>query len=113
MRCWVKEHPVVGGKGGPTDAGAKILAKEPTLKVPKGPDGGRQRLPPANFARANSALSKAKAEGVARFVQNPAHWGPMARAGRPLKQPHPAGAAAAPTDGEPAAKKSRTEEEEE
>lgn len=103
MRCWVKEHPIVGkGPTSPTDPGTVILSKEPTLK--------------ANFARANSALSKAKVDGVARFVQNPANWGPKPRAGRPLKPHHqqevdtPAAAGDSIEEGDvPQAKKARTE----
>jgi len=50
----------------PNSYAGKLLAKEPTLKV--------------NFSRASAAVSRAKAEKVARFLPNPeANWGPMAK----------------------------------
>eukprot|EP00217_Crustomastix_stigmatica_P004457 CAMPEP_0183806124 /NCGR_PEP_ID=MMETSP0803_2-20130417/38773_1 /TAXON_ID=195967 /ORGANISM="Crustomastix stigmata, Strain CCMP3273" /LENGTH=608 /DNA_ID=CAMNT_0026050885 /DNA_START=131 /DNA_END=1957 /DNA_ORIENTATION=- len=68
LRCWVQEHPVNSEKDSP---GAVILAKEPELK--------------ASFARAKGAFSRAKTEGIPRFINNPeANWGPKARAGRPV-----------------------------
>lgn len=69
MRCWIADHPI---KNLPPDsAGAKILAKEPTLK--------------ADFTRTAKAASKAKTNKVARFLPNPtANWGPKPKHGRHL-----------------------------
>ncbi|KAL3702102.1 hypothetical protein R1sor_020124 [Riccia sorocarpa] len=73
MRCWVKTHPVkVQAAETP---GSVILSKEPEIQ--------------ANFTKVNSALSKAQAKGVARFLPNPEeYWGPKPRAGRHITEKH-------------------------
>ncbi|KAG0481384.1 hypothetical protein HPP92_012242 [Vanilla planifolia] len=73
MRCWVKIHPIKAQS--PDRSGSVILSKEPTIQ--------------ANFTRAVSALSKAQAKKVARFLPNPErHWGPKVRAGRQISSKH-------------------------
>ena len=68
---------------------ARLLGKEPELK--------------ADFSRAQQALSKAKANKVARFLPNPeANWGPKPKHGRPLK-PRPGAGGEAAEAAEPAA----------
>lgn len=70
MRCWVKTHPVKSQAE--MTPGTVILSREPKLE--------------ANFSKVNSALSRAQAEGVARFLPNPEeNWGPKPRAGRPVR----------------------------
>jgi tRNA (guanine26-N2/guanine27-N2)-dimethyltransferase len=69
VRCWVQQHPVKGND--PNSYAGKLLAKEPKLV--------------ANFGRAAGAVSASQLQGVTRFVQNPAFWGPKARHGRPPK----------------------------
>jgi len=52
-------------------AGAKLLAKEPSLE--------------ADFSKASAALSKARLNNVPRYLPNPEeNWGPKTRHGRPL-----------------------------
>lgn len=52
-------------------AGAKLLAKEPSLT--------------ADFSKASAALSKARLNNVPRYLPNPEeNWGPKTRHGRPL-----------------------------
>ncbi|KAL6773730.1 hypothetical protein ACKKBG_A22240 [Auxenochlorella protothecoides x Auxenochlorella symbiontica] len=71
MRCWIAEHPVKNVL--PGSCLEKILAKAPEHK--------------ANFARATSALSKARTSKVARYLPNPeANWGPKPKHGRGPKQ---------------------------
>ena len=70
VRCWVKQHPVRDPD--PKSYAARLLAKEPKLE--------------ANFSRAQGAVSKSQAAGVARFVQNPAYWGPKSRHGTRLSE---------------------------
>ena len=67
MRCWVKQHPV--RITDETSYHARILAQEPTLQ--------------ANFG-GSGQISKFKGAGQARFVQNPEHWGPRPKHGRPM-----------------------------
>ncbi|CAM6128891.1 unnamed protein product [Calypogeia fissa] len=70
MRCWVKTHPVKAQTE--VTPGTVILSKEPKFE--------------ANFSKVNSALSRAQAAGVARFLPNPEeNWGPKPRAGRPIR----------------------------
>jgi tRNA (guanine26-N2/guanine27-N2)-dimethyltransferase len=64
----VKAHPVKPPE--PGSYAAAILAKEVTHT--------------ADFRRAPGAVPKSVQQGVARFVQNPAFWGPKARHGKPL-----------------------------
>ena len=64
----------------------------------------------ANFSRASTAMSKAQASGVPRFLPNPEqNWGPKPRAGRKVTSKHPnqedAVAEEGGEDGEPEAKK--------
>ena len=69
IRCWVQQYPVKGND--PNSYAGKLLAKEPKLV--------------ANFGRAAGSVSASQQQGVTRFVQNPAFWGPKARHGRPPK----------------------------
>lgn len=69
IRCWVKLHPVKDPD--PNSYAAAILGKEIQTQ--------------ADFKRAPGALPSSVKQGVARFVQNPAYWGPKARHGKPLK----------------------------
>uniref|UniRef100_J3LTI1 tRNA (guanine(26)-N(2))-dimethyltransferase n=2 Tax=Oryza brachyantha TaxID=4533 RepID=J3LTI1_ORYBR len=73
MRCWVKNHPV---KEQPHDSqAAAILSKSPKLE--------------ANFSRVASAISRAQAKKIKRFLPNPErHWGPKIRAGRKITSKH-------------------------
>jgi len=69
----------------PNSYAGKLLAKEPTLKV--------------NFSRASAAVSRAKAEKVARFLPNPeANWGPMAKHTRTGKVRPPGGSCSVTQD---------------
>jgi tRNA (guanine26-N2/guanine27-N2)-dimethyltransferase len=70
MRCWVAQHPVKAPQAG--SYAEAILAKPAATQ--------------ADFRRAPGAVPKSVQAGVARFVQNPAFWGPKARHGRPLTQ---------------------------
>jgi hypothetical protein len=68
MRCWARQK---GTKAkDPESYQAKILAVEPKLN--------------ADFKKAAGVFSKAKAAGMARFVQNPDNWGPRRKHGRPM-----------------------------
>ncbi|GAX81061.1 hypothetical protein CEUSTIGMA_g8496.t1 [Chlamydomonas eustigma] len=70
LRCWIKDHPVNMNKV-PVDSYLhRLLTKEPKLE--------------ADFTRVPAAVSQSKVDGVTRFVQNPAYWGPQSRHGRPL-----------------------------
>jgi tRNA (guanine26-N2/guanine27-N2)-dimethyltransferase len=69
IRCWVKLHPVKDPE--PNSYAAAILGKEIQTQ--------------ADFKRAPGAVPSSVKQGVARFVQNPAYWGPKARHGKPLK----------------------------
>ncbi|GBF93065.1 tRNA (guanine(26)-N(2))-dimethyltransferase-like [Raphidocelis subcapitata] len=70
VRCWVRQHPVRDPD--PNSYAGRLLAKEPKLE--------------ADFSRAPGSISKSQAAGIARFVQNPAYWGPKSRHGRPLSE---------------------------
>lgn len=66
LRCWVRENPLAK-KSVAGSAAEKILAVEPTLQ--------------ADFTKAEGAETAAnKTGGVAKFIKNPANWGPGARA---------------------------------
>jgi len=69
IRCWIKLHPVKDPE--PNSYAAAILGKEIQTQ--------------ADFKRAAGAVPQSIKQGVARFVQNPAYWGPKARHGKPLK----------------------------
>lgn len=69
LRCWIKMHPVKDPV--PNSYAAAILNKEIQTQ--------------ADFKRAPGAVPNSSKQGVARFVQNPAYWGPKARHGKPLK----------------------------
>eukprot|EP00195_Chlamydomonas_chlamydogama_P004170 CAMPEP_0202922836 /NCGR_PEP_ID=MMETSP1392-20130828/78133_1 /ASSEMBLY_ACC=CAM_ASM_000868 /TAXON_ID=225041 /ORGANISM="Chlamydomonas chlamydogama, Strain SAG 11-48b" /LENGTH=576 /DNA_ID=CAMNT_0049616487 /DNA_START=1623 /DNA_END=3353 /DNA_ORIENTATION=+ len=74
IRCWIQEHHPVNLKDkDPQSYLVKLLSKEPQVK--------------ANFARNAAAMPKSKVEGGPRYVQNPAHWGPKSKHGRPPVQP--------------------------
>jgi tRNA (guanine26-N2/guanine27-N2)-dimethyltransferase len=66
LRCWIKDHPIKPVD--PNSYAGKLLAKEPQLQ--------------ANFAKAKGSVSAAQQQGVTRFAQNPAFWGPKARHGK-------------------------------
>ncbi|MEW5313398.1 MAG: hypothetical protein WDW38_004969 [Sanguina aurantia] len=69
LRCWVKEQPSNSNLArDPESNVAKILSKEPTHI--------------ADWTRVEGVVSKAKADGIVKFVENPAYWGPKVRAGR-------------------------------
>jgi len=68
IRAWIKEQPLNRSHDANTPIG-RLLAKEIQHDV--------------KFS--NRPVSSARKAGVARFVPNPAQWGPMARHGRKLK----------------------------
>jgi tRNA (guanine26-N2/guanine27-N2)-dimethyltransferase len=68
LRSWIKMHPVKDPE--PDSYAAAILGKEIQTQ--------------ADFKRAPGAVPHSVKQGVARFVQNPAYWGPKARHGKPL-----------------------------
>lgn len=70
VRCWVRQHPV--REPDPNSYAGRLLAKEPKLE--------------ADFSRAPGSVPKSQAAGVARFVQNPAYWGPKSRHGSRLSE---------------------------
>jgi tRNA (guanine26-N2/guanine27-N2)-dimethyltransferase len=69
LRCWIQQHPVKTPE--PGSYAAAILGKEVKTQ--------------ADFKRAAGAVPASVKQGVARFVQNPAFWGPKVRHGKPLK----------------------------
>jgi tRNA (guanine26-N2/guanine27-N2)-dimethyltransferase len=69
IRSWIKQHPVK--EPDPGSYAAAILSK------PIETEG--------DFRKAAGAVPNSVKQGVTRFVQNPAYWGPKARHGRPLK----------------------------
>lgn len=69
LRCWIQQHPVKTPESG--SYAAAILGKEVKTQ--------------ADFKRAAGAVPASVQQGVARFVQNPAFWGPKVRHGKPLK----------------------------
>ena len=69
IRSWIKLHPVKDPE--PNSYAAAILGKEIQTQ--------------ADFRRAQGAVPHSVKQGVPRFVQNPAYWGPKARHGKPLK----------------------------
>jgi tRNA (guanine26-N2/guanine27-N2)-dimethyltransferase len=68
LRSWIKMHPVKDPE--PGSYAAAILGKEIQTQ--------------ADFKRAPGAVPHSVKQGVPRFVQNPAYWGPKARHGKPL-----------------------------
>jgi hypothetical protein len=97
MRCWARKQNIASRDE--TSYQAKILAQAPKLE--------------ADFSRAKGVLSEAKAKGEARFVQNPDHWGPQRKHGRPALVPEAngGGGAGACEGSEPATKKAKAETE--
>lgn len=69
IRSWVKLHPVKTPE--PGSYPAAILSKSIETE--------------GDFRRAAGAVPDSVKQGVKRFVQNPAYWGPKARHGKPLK----------------------------
>eukprot|EP00955_Chlamydomonas_euryale_P058761 357202-Chlamydomonas_euryale.AAC.23 len=69
VRCWIRDNPVNLSKIANGSYLHNLVTKEPTLQ--------------ADFTLVDAAKAPAKADGITRFVQNPSHWGPKSRHGRP------------------------------